>query len=146
MRRVDGWEIKLHEYITRNREASVQWGEMDCCMFACDCIKEITGIDTAEWFRGKYKSKQKAYSLLKEFGGGDLLATVEILTKQFELKEWARPSFAQRGDLVYSEIETCLGGVRGTLGIVGFNGSICIPGKSKLEMIPIERAKTAWKI
>jgi hypothetical protein len=146
LQRIDGWERLLGLFIADHVESELVWGKNDCCLFACNSILTITGTDTATDFRNKYSTKDKAYKLLKEFAGNGLLETVEKLTKEFSMQEWPSPMFAQRGDLVYSEVETCLGGIRGTLGIVGMNGSIAIPGKDRLEFLPISKGARAWRV
>lgn len=146
LQRKDNWETILSEFIADRVESKLQWGKSDCASIACDMILSITGEDTAYWFRNKYSSPTMAYTLLKDFADGGLIEAIEKLTKEFNMKEWPSPAFAQRGDIVYSEIETCMGGVRGTLGFIGMNGSIVIPGKERLEFIPIEKGLRAWKV
>ena len=146
MKRVESWEKILAKFIEDRVESELVWGVQDCCLFACDSILSITGEDVAGFFRGKYSTKEKAYELLFEFAGGGLLETVEKITDQFKMIRHPSIFYAQRGDVIYSEIETCLGGIRGTLGIMGMNGSIVIPGKDRLEFIPLEKGLIAWKV
>jgi len=146
LERISGWESKLGDFISSRVDSPLAWGKNDCCLFACDSIEVITGTDPAEWFRGKYSTKEEAYKLLKEFAGGGLIEVVGRLTKEHSMLQLSSPFYAQRGDLVYSEVDVCLGGVMGTLGVVGMNGMIAIPGKDKLEFLPIEKGHIAWKV
>lgn len=146
LKRFQDWNSRLEGYIVENKNKGIEWGKFDCCLFVCNCIQAMTGVDTAYFFRGKYSDKEKAHELLKEFSGGEILSTVEKIAKEFSIEKLPSPLFAQRGDIVYCNIETCLGGVHGTLGIISNNGMIAIPGKDKIEFLGIEKAEIAWKI
>jgi len=76
MERMQGWESKLDKFVESRHNARFEWGKHDCCLFACDAVKEITGEDPAYAFRGKYKDGVGAYELIKEYGGGGLEETL----------------------------------------------------------------------
>ena len=77
MERIEGWEIRLDDFIKSRQNQKFQWGVHDCCLFACDAIREITGEDIAYYFRGKYKTKDEAYLMLLAFSGGGLNETTK---------------------------------------------------------------------
>lgn len=45
------------------------WGERDCLMFAANWILHKTGVDTAEPYRGRYKTERGCLRILKRNGG-----------------------------------------------------------------------------
>jgi hypothetical protein len=143
--RVDGWETRLDEFITSRLNKRFGWGENDCALFSCDAIKEITNIDIAYWFRGKYRNKFTAYELLKEFGSGGLLETVQKLSKEFDMPEIDK-SFAGRGDWVLCNVPTVINEELPTLGIIGMSEKIYIAGTSQLQIFDKDIGVKYWKV
>jgi hypothetical protein len=140
------WEKQFFELIKERKDQPLTWGENDCCLFACDAIERMTGIDPAEWFRGKYKTKIGAYKKLKQFSGGGILEAAVKITRELGFPE-INPLLAGRGDVVYCEsIETASMGINHSLGIVAMSGAIAIPGKANLIYLPLRKATRAWKI
>ena len=79
MRRED-WPDILAAYIKNAKP--FEWGKNDCCLFSANFVKDITGIDYAEAFRGKYSTEKGAYLALKRHGKGSIVDTVsELLTE-----------------------------------------------------------------
>ncbi|GEA12675.1 hypothetical protein [Alteromonas sp. KUL49] len=74
--RLPNWDIELAEYIESVANAPFAWGEHDCCLFAANAAKLITGIDFAQRFRGKYSTELGAARALKRYGQGDLFNTL----------------------------------------------------------------------
>jgi hypothetical protein len=143
--RVDGWETRLDEFITSRSNKRFGWGEHDCALFSCDAIKEITSIDIAYWFRGKYRNKFTAYELLKEFGGGGLLETFDKLCKEFDMPDIDMP-FAGRGDLVMCNVPTVINQELPTLGIIGMSEKIYIAGTTQLQIFNKDVGVKFWKV
>ncbi|MGL4489217.1 MAG: DUF6950 family protein, partial [Rhizobiaceae bacterium] len=44
---IHNWPEKLAEFINSNRGRAFEWGAFDCCMFAADAAKIISGKDYA---------------------------------------------------------------------------------------------------
>ena len=145
MERVSGWEIRLDNFINSKLNERFNWGTHDCTSFACDGIKEITSIDVAYWFRGKYQNKSIAYELLQEFGGGGLLETVEKLSKEFNIPEIDKP-FAGRGDWVLCNVPTVINEELPTLGIIGMSEKIYIAGTTQLQIFNKDVGVKFWKV
>jgi len=94
------WPSRLMAAIEAARNRPFSWGGLDCCLFACDCVAAMTGVDPAAEFRGRYDSSAKARRRLRAFsGGGGLEATVAMLAARHGMAE-VRVAQAQRGDLV----------------------------------------------
>ena len=145
MERIDGWEALLTAFIQSRSSTKFEWGKHDCCLFACDGIKAITGEDSAYMFRGKYKDKTEAYNLLKDFSGSGLEETAERLAKEFKLDEVAM-SFAGRGDVVLCNVPTVINEELPTLGIIGMSGDIYIAGTRRLQVYGKESGFRFWKV
>lgn len=97
MRRAD-WPEILAALLARARAAEFAWGEHDCCLFAADVVRAITGRDPAAAFRGRYRTRRGAQLALKRYGRGTLLATVTAI-----LGEPVPPLLARRGDVLYMD-------------------------------------------
>ena len=145
MERVESWDLKLDDFILSRQNKKFKWGVQDCALFACDCIKEITGQDVAYYFRGKYKNKNEAYSMLFEFSGGGLEETAEKLTKEFGMKETTK-EFAGRGDVCLCNVPTVINEELPTLGVIGMTGKIHIPGTKKLQIFEKNSGVRFWKV
>lgn len=90
MRRND-WIPKLLEVFEYYKNRPFKYGETDCCLFTADCCKAICGIDFMEKYRGKYKSKKGATTIIKSI---DFIGEIDSYFMQKSL------SHLQRGDLV----------------------------------------------
>mgnify|MGYP003154361337 CR=1 FL=1 len=145
MERIEGWEIKLDDFIKSRQNKKFEWGIHDCALFSYDAVREMAGIDVACYFRGKYKTKDGAYSLLKEFAGGGLEDTAEKLAKQFGLKE-IELGFVGRGDLALCNVPTAINEELPTLGVVGMTEKIHIPGTRQLQVFEKTSGVRFWKV
>lgn len=67
--RKQNWPKALQERIKAAREVAFLWGENDCCLFVADCCVEICGVDPAEKYRGRYKTRRGAFGLVKRTHG-----------------------------------------------------------------------------
>jgi hypothetical protein len=70
------------------------WGQCDCCLWVADICQEMTGIDPAEPWRGRYASEEEA-------GKAMPLGLVNTLSKRFHDLKWPRiaVSNAKVGDI-----------------------------------------------
>lgn len=103
-----------------------KWGESDCCLFAADVVKELTGTDYAAAFRG-YDSRNGAVTALRGFSSlKDAITSV--------LGEPKAPEFAMRGDVVLiKNMNRHIAGVcvdqraacQGKDGVVYLDGFVC---------------------
>jgi len=57
MRKKD-WSEKLVSYLLDNLDAPFEWGTFDCCLFAANAVREMTGKDFAAPFRDKYTTEK----------------------------------------------------------------------------------------
>lgn len=140
IKRFDDWPTLLYDYNRKMLDEPFVWGEHDCALFPCNCVREYTGVDFAEPFRKKYKTKIGAARVLKEYSGGGLKETAEQIAKENSLEEVPR-AFVQRGDvLLLDSDEDTIMGILDTASLpltVGLNG---------LRNYPTERIIKAWRI
>ena len=112
------WASRLDAFISKSMGISFEW-DMNCALWACDCVEVQTGKDPAVWFRGKCKDKKSSFASLRKFmKKGDLEKVILKLAKDCGYEE-IHINMAQRGDLVMIKDEHTdgLG-----LGIVSLDG------------------------
>jgi hypothetical protein len=119
------------------------YGSLDCALFTCDAIEQMTGRDIAAWFRGRYQTRREAFELVREYTGrASLLAIVERVTRDNQMPE-VGPLFLQRGDVAL--IRRGVGGF--SLGIVNLNGlNIATVRKTGLAIAPMYLALRGWRV
>src|SRR6267378_209453 len=126
LKRFDDWPTRLDAFIESRKEYAFSWGSQDCCLFACDCILEMTGEDLARQFRDCYHDAAEARSMLEHFS--DEPMTVGSLASEIAKAkgiEEVPVSFAQRGDIVL-----VLQDERESLGVVSLIGdTLWAPGE-----------------
>jgi hypothetical protein len=142
-RRQQSWPDDLHRHVMDRRDTGFAWGTHDCCMFAADSIQEITGVDPAPEFRGKYHTEAEAVALIKTITGGSTPEDAAVYVAQKNsFAELKNVLFAQRGDLVIYDSES--GPVAG---VVHLNGKDALfVGASGLFRQPLRKCRRAWRI
>ena len=145
MERIEGWEIKLDDFIKSRQNQKFDWGVHDCALFSCDAIREVTGKDVAYFFREKYNDKFSAYKLLQQFGGSGLEETFDKLCKEFDMPE-IDMAFAGRGDLVLCNVPTVINEELPSLGIIGMSEKIYMAGTKHLQIFDKNIGVKYWKV
>lgn len=139
-RRVQGWEAALARFLSDRAEQPFEWGRSDCCLFACDGILALTGLDPAAWFRGRYADMRGAAAALREFSdGGALEAVAERIAREQGFDEIPLP-FVQRGDCVL--IETSQGAALA----LQADHRIAAQGPAGLMLTTAVRVTRAWAV
>lgn len=101
MKRVSQWQKPYNEFLRARRDMPFEWGANDCCLFACDCIKAITGVDPAVDYRG-YTAEHEANTKIAMFG--TMEALIESIAHRSGMPEVA-PKYAKRGDVALCEFD-----------------------------------------
>lgn len=129
------WCERLVTFLSKNQDTPFEWGKFDCCLFVADAIIEMTGVDIAADFRGKYQSEKGSLRALVKYGKGDVKSTFTHLLGQFKprLK-------AGRGDVAL--IATPTGDA---VGIV-FNGAVWVATPDGLTTVPLREALGCWSV
>jgi hypothetical protein len=138
MKRLENWPTRLVKTIDAAASKPFVWGEHDCCLFACDCILAVTGVDPAAPFRGKYSSKTGAVKALRDYAG-NLEDVVEKITRDLRMDEILEAR-AGRGDLALLESE--LGEVLG----IHYGGAIFSAAPDGLARAPVYYARRHWAV
>ena len=135
--RIDNWQIALATELDKPRK--FQWGKDDCCLFACDVIRAITGIDPATTFRGKYASAFGAYKQLKLQG---FRGVMNVADMQCAANKWypVPVLMAQRGDIVCTMFED-----QESLGVMSDGFGVFV-GESGYVRLNVSNLIKAWKI
>ena len=139
IRRKYNWVSLLNEFILSRSGMNFQYGGFDCCLFICDGIEAMTGVDVAADFRGKYKSKTGAGKICKKMNG--VLGIATAVCKEMGFKTVA-PNYAGRGDIVYFEP-----GGSGAMGLISTCGrSIVAAGAQGCSFTPKKDGMIFWRI
>jgi hypothetical protein len=141
--RTQHWATReLNQHLVNRAQAPHLYGQNDCCLFAADGIKAMTGVDIAEDFRG-YSTEAGALKAIKKVTDGSTVEhAAEYVAKKYDLVEYEYPLMAQRGDLVLVEQPEGL-----LMGLIHLSGACVVaPGEKELRRIPLTAIKRAWRI
>lgn len=108
------------------------WGVHDCCLFAADAVKALTGVDPAAGFRGTYSTAAEAVDVLARIGGIEAAAA--------RVGSEIRPLFARQGDVGLLE-----DGKRLMLGVCA-GAMWLVPMAMGLGVRPLAVATKAWRV
>lgn len=123
------WEQRLYQFIEGRRLRPFAWGQHDCALFAADAVQQMTGVDLAADYRGKYRTLKEARGL------GELADLVD----RAGLSRKPNPRFAMRGDVVL------MGGPRPALGIC--LGQVFVaPGREQLAFESMCLPEICWRV
>ena len=56
----------MQTILDKYKSACFEYGTLDCCLFVADVIKDMTGIDYAAQWRGRYRSEFGALRMIAE--------------------------------------------------------------------------------
>ena len=142
MQRRSDWQRALDEFVRVNQDRRFEYGKWDCCLFVCDAIIEMTGIDLAAPYRGKYSTRAEALRAISEqLGTASIQAVAENAAATHHMPE-VPVLHAHRGDMVLV--------ARGrdfSLGLVALNGrDAIVASKFGLWRLSLSRAVRAWQV
>ena len=146
MRRYEDWPDRLVCFLAARDRTPLKWGTSDCSLFACDAVKAMNGSDPGHWFREKYKTKTRAFRLLRQFAGGGLIETTERVMKEMDYPE-IKPEKANSGDVVLINVENVHPDAFGlTAAIMACPEVAIAQGKDNLVYVEDPDIKKAWAI
>lgn len=96
--RYPDWQSRFSAVLKEYRQSPFVWGEHDCCLFAADMIRAMTGLDPAESFRGRYTTAIEAFVVIEQSGADSFVELVSQVCEQHGFPD-IDPAFAQRGDI-----------------------------------------------
>lgn len=138
--RKPNWAVLLDRYLHSCFYRSFQYGSFDCCLFVCDAICEMTGVDVAAPFRGQYAARKAAYRAIESYAGrATVEAVTERVTQDHHMPEIS-PTRAQRGDvlLVRRKLDS--------LALVGLDGRFLAASERGYEYVPSQLVTRAWRV
>lgn len=139
--RKQNWQLLLHEYLRTCRAREFHYGAFDCCLFVCDAIHAMTGVDVASPLREKYGSRKQAFRAIAKYAGHpSVQAVTERVTADHRMPEIS-PSLAQRGDVALITRNYDF-----SLALVGLDGGILAAGARGYERVPPLLAVRAWRV
>jgi hypothetical protein len=140
--RTKNWHGALDALVLAKQETAFSYGSMDCCLFACDAIQTMTGVDPAAWFRGKYTTRAGALELMQEYAGStSVQAVTEKITAEHGMESIPVP-MAGRGDLLLIKRPKDF-----SLGIVALDGlSALVPAENGIVRTTLSDAVAAWRV
>ena len=138
MDRYQDWSVRLNKFITDHHTQGFEYGKHDCCLYVCDAVLAMTGVDMAEDFRGyDEKSFEKLLKDNKGVGGIAIQMAKKLNLHKIPV------SFAQRGDVVYLKDSE----EQSVLGIVSMNGrDVYVATNIGVTEYPLVHCNHAWRI
>lgn len=133
MKRIEDWPERLLAFIDARREMPFAWGDNDCCTFAADAVREMTGVDPMAELRGRYDSARSAARRVEEAGG--IASWLDA-----RLPALASPLLARRGDLVMFEAQD-----GPALGVV-VGAQAAAAGPEGVTWVPVAQWRRAWRV
>ena len=133
------WAARLTAVVEATRRAPREAGRHDCILFVCDCIAAMTGIDLGREFRGTYRCALGGLRRVREAGGGDLEALVQLTAARMGIAE-IDPAQASVGDVVLRD-----DGGQQVLGIV-LGRRAAFVGEKGLLHLDTATCRRAWRI
>ena len=123
----------LNAAIEAARDKPFKWGEHDCCIFAANVVRDMTGADFAAGYRGQYHDARSALEIVAKNAGLEAIATQA-------LGEPIPASKAKRGDVVLVDTEG-----RHALGIC-IGERVAAPGRDGLVFPLMDQWIKAWTV
>ena len=142
MQRRSDWQRVLDEFLWANQTRPFEYGRWDCCLFICDAIVVMTGVDLAAPYRGRYSTRAGALHAISErLGTASIQAVAASAAAAHQMPE-IPVSHAHRGDmLLVARGRDC------SLGLVALNGrDVIVTSKRGLWRLPLSRAVRAWQV
>lgn len=137
MKRRDDWRNQLEKFLRRNAQRPFRWGTWDCCLFVCDAVRIMTGVDMAAPIRGTYHTAHGAFCAVR----GQLEIFIVVMARHHGLEERSQPRDAEPGDIVLASING-----RDTLGVVAPNRLPVFVTMQGLVPQSLNTARRVWRI
>lgn len=140
--RAEGWETRMMQYLDHVARQPFVYGTLDCVIFACDHVENITGIDPLDGGGRGANGRGGAWDNIKD--GVKLITRYRgsyegIMDFYFNRRA---PATAQRGDVVVKIVDDLK-----AFGIVGTGGRAYFK-KQGLGLVSFAAASCAlaWRI
>ncbi|WP_417726172.1 DUF6950 family protein [Roseovarius sp.] len=128
-------DILLRQFLDARRGTAFRPGLLDCALFAADWIVELTGVDPAADWRGRYRTIEEGRALLAADG---FASPAEVLASM--LVEGAGWMQAQTGD-----VAVLIEAGEEAMGVVGGGHIHALRPLRGLGVVPINRAVRIYR-
>lgn len=136
MKRLPDWPQRLDAVIVEATAKPFRYGAFDCCLFAADAVRAMTGVDPAQSWRGCYRGLRGALQMIRREGDVPAIVTSRLGIAPLE------GHAARRGDLVWRP------GPPAGYGAVGVCiGLHCVyPSDRGLAFMPRDEGRLYWMV
>lgn len=124
----------LERFMAAAEAKRFQPGTWDCCLMPADWVREVTGIDGAAPWRGRYATRMGYMRHLKAGGGVE-----GVMRRGAELAGLAETDEPRRGDIGVIE------SVAGDMGAICLGKRWAATGRNGLVVLP-GPARVAWRV
>ena len=137
--RLRDWQLRYEAFILSRFATPFAWGTNDCCTFAADCVRALTGVDVAPPALRLHRTQAQAAAALAAHGGIKRIACAA-------LGESLPINAANVGDVVLVKMRDASGAVQKALAIY-CNGRIA-HAPSALGLVPVsmDDAICCWRV
>lgn len=133
--RHNDWSIRLNHMVNNNKERPFKWGSWDCCLFAAEAVKAMTGEDLASDLRGRYRTELGALRAIKKVGCNSI---EELLDSRLNTE--TPRLLACRGDVAL--VDRPGGDAAGII----YGAGILVVTREGMQQIPLSLAKKVWSV
>ena len=142
MQRRSEWQRVLDEFLRVIQYLPFEYGKWDWCLFVCEAIIAMTGVDLADFCRGAYSTRASALQAISEqLGTASIQVVAEKAAAAHHMPE-VPVSRAHRGDMVLMAR-----GRNYSLGLIALNGrDVIVASKRGLWRLPLSGAVRAWQV
>lgn len=144
MQRFNDWEARLEAYLLSTRGSKFTYSINDCCTFALDGVKAITGHDFASPYLD-YSTYRQGYRMIREQHGAKTLKSFLAGTVLAELPSVPK-GFQQRGDLCLIHRGAKSNSNRYALAIVGLTGFPICMDTVGYKQVSHEAVDSGWRV
>jgi hypothetical protein len=138
--RFPDWQERLARFFALHRNRPFRYGQWDCCLFAADALREITGVDIAADLRGRYTSRRAAYDLIRNTVQRPSVRAVAERAALLHGMPEVPITYARRGDMALIPRARDY-----SLGIVSLTGKEIVVLRARTLMtLPLSYGLLAW--
>jgi len=131
--------MKLAAALKKYQTVEFRYGDYDCGLFVAAVVRDVTGVDYALPFRGKYCSEFGALRLVQAHGGfqGIASAAFGLMHPMSEVRPgspvWIGPPYVEKDT------------IREALGVFDGQNIVCLTDKGLIE-VPITAGRGCWHV
>ena len=129
---VEAWRTRFDALVRERMNTPFAWGRHDCCLWAADAVRVVSGVDPAPDVRETYQTAVQAAQTLRRMGG---LAAV------------AARAGAPIAPLYAGTADIGLVSVEGRESLAVCAGPVwLVPGNTGLAAVALAAASQAWRV